>query len=290
MSDIRSALQAIAAGRRDDPLAPVTVIVPSHVAGLQMRRRLAEMTPFAAVRFETLPRIAELLAAGHLAAAGRSPLARPIGDYVAQVVARDFAVRWRAWRTCRLCTLRRIFQRIRRGGIHSSQEARISGDRGHLGDVLLLYDRFRDQTGQFYDDEDLLEEAASAVRSGKAGALHDLGSIYVIPPGALSAGGVALLAALEECSPAYVRVEEAAGSPETRFVLAPDPASEAREVVREVLSALDGGVPMHEVAVFHGRIRLIGACCERRSNPRESRSYRSRACRSARHRREGAFR
>ena len=29
-----------------------------------MRRRLAEITPFAAVRFETLPRIAELLAAG----------------------------------------------------------------------------------------------------------------------------------------------------------------------------------------------------------------------------------
>ena len=40
--------------------------------------------------------------------------------------------------------------------------------------------------------------------------------------------------------------------PDTRFVLAPDPASEAREVVREVISALEKGVPIHEIAVFHG--------------------------------------
>src|SRR3990172_1598838 len=76
MPDVQAALQSIAA-RKDDPLAPVTFVVPSHVAGLQLRRRLAEMGPFAAVRFETLPRVAELLGAGHLATAGRSPPAPP---------------------------------------------------------------------------------------------------------------------------------------------------------------------------------------------------------------------
>src|SRR5881628_1498497 len=87
MPDVFSALKSLAAERRLDPLAPVTVIVPSHTAGLQLRRRLAALAPFAGVRFETLPRIAELLAAGHLAAQGRRPLARPIGDYIAEQVA-----------------------------------------------------------------------------------------------------------------------------------------------------------------------------------------------------------
>src|SRR5919109_963263 len=89
MPDISAALESIAASRRADPLASVTVIVPSHAAGLQLRRRLAELTPFAGVRFEMLARVAELVAAGHLAAAGRAPLARPIGDYIAEQVATE---------------------------------------------------------------------------------------------------------------------------------------------------------------------------------------------------------
>src|SRR3989442_6728960 len=88
MPDVFSALKSVAAERRLDPLAPVTVIVPSHAAGLQLRRRLAALAPFAGVRFDTLPRIAELLAAGHLAEAGRAPLARPIGDYLGEGLPR----------------------------------------------------------------------------------------------------------------------------------------------------------------------------------------------------------
>jgi len=89
VTDIFEALQAIAAARQADPLAPVTVVAPSHASALQLRRRLASIGPFAAVRFETLPRVAELIGAGHLGGAGRTPLARPIGDYVAEQVARQ---------------------------------------------------------------------------------------------------------------------------------------------------------------------------------------------------------
>lgn len=254
MPDIPSMLKAIASARRSDPLAPVTVIVPSHAAGLQMRRRLADITPFAAVRFETLPRIAELLAAGHLAAAHRLPLARPIGDYVVEDVAR--ASRDTLAKVAALPgyarALRGIFRRIRRGEIHSSAEVRMAGDRGHLDEILRLYDLFRDRTAPFYDDEDLLEEAAAAVRAGRAGALHDLGAVYVTPPGALSAGGSQLLAALREKAPSYTEVEDETATAEVRLVLAPDPASEAREVVREVLSSLHSGAALHEIGVFHG--------------------------------------
>src|SRR5881397_1278778 len=87
MADIFAALQEISSARAADPLAPVTVVVPSHASALHLRRRLAELGPFAGVRFETVARIAELIAAGHLAGENRSPLARPIGDYIAQQVA-----------------------------------------------------------------------------------------------------------------------------------------------------------------------------------------------------------
>ncbi len=253
MPDIRSALKSIADDRGADPLAPITVIVPSHAAGLQMRRRLAELRPFAGVRFETLTRLAELLGAGELAAIGRAPLARPIGDYVAAQVALES--RGTLAQVCDLPgyarALRRIFQRLRRGGIRAGADVQGHHD-GHLDEILRLFDLYRWETKQFYDEEDLLDAAASVVRSRRAGALADLGDIYAMPPGARSAGAAELLAALEEVAPRYVEIDEAVALPQTRFILAPDPASEAREVVREVLVALEGGVSLHEVAVFHG--------------------------------------
>jgi hypothetical protein len=254
MPDVPATLRSIADARRDDPLRPVTVVAPSHAAALQMRRRLAELTPFAAVRFETFPRLAELLGAGHLAAEGRSPLARPIGDYLAGQVAgqsrgtlaavSDLAGYARV--------LRQLFRRLRRAGITSSSA--IHGKHPeHAREIFRLYDRFREASAAFYDEEDLLDAAAEAVEAGRAGALADIGAIYVAPPGALTAAGTRLLEALRAAAPAFEEMEEGIGQPESqKFVLAPDPASEARCVVRGVITALDEGVPLHEIGVFHG--------------------------------------
>jgi CRISPR/Cas system-associated exonuclease Cas4 (RecB family) len=237
-----------------------------------LRRRLAELGPFAGVRFEALPRIAELLGAGHLAAAGRSPLARPIGDYVAEQVARESqgALREVADLPGYARALRKIFRRLRSGGIHGATDVPRRHP-GHLNEVLRLYDRFREKTSKFYDDEDLLEAAAAAVRSGRDGALADIGEVYVVPPGAQSAGAVDLLGALKERTPSFIEVDEATAVPEVNLVLAPDPASEAREVVREVISALKAGKSLHEVAVFHGADpayrRLLGEAFEAANVP-----------------------
>ena len=254
MPDVEQTLQSIAAGRRDDPLAPVTAVAPSHAAALQLRRRLSESGPFAGVRFETLPRVAELLGAGHLAAAGRAPLARPIGDYLAErVAAESQSVLSRVGDLPGYArVLRQMFRRLRRGGIRGSADVPDTARTGHLPEILRLHDRFREKAAAFYDEEDLLEAAAEAVRSGRAGALADLGAVYVVPPAAQSAGAAQLLAALRETTPDYVELDEPTAELETRFVLAPDPASEAREVVREVLWALSSGLSLHEIAVFHG--------------------------------------
>lgn len=257
MPDVDSVLAQIAADRKREPLAPVTVIAPSHDAALQMRRRLARFGPYAGVRFEVLPRLAELVAGGRLTAAGLRPLARPIGDFLARQVAaqsqgplsrvRELPGHARA--------LRRIFQRLRRGGIRGPSDVpRSYGAKMH--EVLRLYGLYREAMAGFYDQEDLLEAAAQEVASGRPAVLADLGAVYVAPPDALSAGAQAFLDALKKAARRYETMDDPAPSPrDSRVVLAPDPASEAREVVREVLAAMEAGVAIGDIAVFHGADR-----------------------------------
>jgi len=76
---------AVAAAKAGDPLAPVTVVVPSNHVGVTARRALAAGgvgvgpgTGVAAVTFLTAYRLAELLGAPGLAAAGRRPVSTPV--------------------------------------------------------------------------------------------------------------------------------------------------------------------------------------------------------------------
>ena len=252
-----SFLENIAAARRRDPLAPATVVVPSHVSGLQLRRRLAaEHGAFAGVRFETLPRLAELLGAGGLAQAGKAPLARPIGDYLAAQIALEARDDLAAVRELPGFgrVLRQTFRRLRRGGFARPQDVPVALDTGLLGEVVRLYGLYRERSASFYDDEDLLDAAATSVDANRARAASDLGEVYVVPPGARSAGSERLLGAIRRAVGRghFYDVEDQAGASASRFVLAPDPASEAREVVRVVVDALRDGAGLHEVAVFHG--------------------------------------
>ena len=78
---------AVRAAKRDEALAPVTVVVPTNSVGVAARRRLAsgELGPLASagrgiagVTFLTVYRLAELLAAPSLAAARRRPVSTPV--------------------------------------------------------------------------------------------------------------------------------------------------------------------------------------------------------------------
>ena len=256
MSGTPAFLREIANRRKRDPLAPVMVVVPSHVAGLQLRRRLAETGPFANVRFETLPRIAELLGAGDLARSNRKPVARPIGDFVAAQVAREAQKELAGVRDLPgfARVLRYTFSRLRRGGFRRAEEVPIQLGSGLLYEVVRLYGLFRTRTSDFYDTEDLLDAAAVSVRERRDAVASELGDVYVVPPGALSPSADALLTEIRRAVGAshYHPVMEDEQEPQRSFVLAPDPASEAREVARQVLSALEAGYGLHEIGVFHG--------------------------------------
>src|SRR3954464_12523130 len=78
---------AIAAAKGSEPLAPVTVIVPSNHVGVATRRLLASGTlgsvsgrgvGLVAVDFLSTSRLAELIAAPLLAGAKRRPISTPV--------------------------------------------------------------------------------------------------------------------------------------------------------------------------------------------------------------------
>ena len=246
-------LAGVAAGRAADPLAPVTVICPSHLSALQLRRRLAELTAFAAVRFETLPRLAELIGAGRLAAAGRRPMARPIGDHLAERVAaearppldpiRDLPGFSRA--------LRRLFARLRRGGLRGGEALPPGLSDPHLAEVVRLFGLWRERIAGFYDEDDLLDAAAGAIEEDPARAA-ELGEMHLVPPGPRSHAGARLVTALAAARGGVRTTAEPATPEDVGRGMTPDLASEAREAVREVLRALDEGIALNEVAVLHG--------------------------------------
>jgi ATP-dependent helicase/nuclease subunit B len=71
------------------PLAPVTVIVPTNVAGVTARRALARSGGIAAVQFLTVYRLADRLAGHHLVAQGRRPLTTPVLNATIRSVLAD---------------------------------------------------------------------------------------------------------------------------------------------------------------------------------------------------------
>lgn len=254
MPALEEALDAIAASRQRDPLAVATVIVPTRLAALQLRRRLAERGAFAGVRFEPVTRLAELITAAELARQDRRPLARPIADYVSTVIARESRAPLQLVHDLPgyARALRQAFRRFRRGGIRNGDQLlQVLPDAADATrEIARLYTSFRERTVKFYDDEDLLETAAEVLQSFP-GVLPELGDVYVVPPSSRSAGEETFLSATRRLTSSYVEVDERPGSPEQRFILAPEATSEARNVVRAVLDALKSGAKLDEVAVFY---------------------------------------
>lgn len=92
----RALRDEIAEAQGDDPLAPVTVVVPRNITGLGLRRVLASgdlgpapssgRTGVVNVRFTTLPHLVEEIAGPMLAATGRLPATQAVLEAVARSV------------------------------------------------------------------------------------------------------------------------------------------------------------------------------------------------------------
>ncbi|MFI5048109.1 MAG: PD-(D/E)XK nuclease family protein, partial [Acidimicrobiia bacterium] len=207
---------AVAAHKGNDPLAPVTVVVPTNAVGVTARRLLASgvLGPVsegslgvAAVTFVTVYRLAELLGAARLAAGGRRPVSTPVlAAAVRQVLAQHpgmFAAvaEHPATERALVEASRELAQcdddaldALRRSGRRSAEVVRVvRAARRRLAPA-------------WFDERDLIDTATDAVARGEATVLADLGAIVVYLPQELTAPAVRLLHAIATVAPVTVLV------------------------------------------------------------------------------------
>ncbi|GAA6527116.1 PD-(D/E)XK nuclease family protein [Intrasporangium sp. DVR] len=270
----------VAEVKRDDPMAPVMVVVPSNIAGIVARRHLAHgVTPHGngvtGIWLSTLPRLAEQLAAPTLTGHGRRPATRPITTA--------------AIRAC-LDADPGVFERVARHPSTARALARAHRDLRDLDDaaraslarttslVTEVVRVHRATTSRLeathYDQTDLLVTATGLVRGGRT-TTDPFGALVLYLPQDLTRAEMAFAQALAERGDLHVvagltgvpRADEAVlatlealgGEAPTHVVTEPlahrvltasDSDDEVRCVVRDIVQTLRT-TPAHRVAVLY---------------------------------------
>jgi RecB family exonuclease len=270
----RALRDAIAAAQSGDRLAPVTVIVPSNLAGLAARRTLAEQGGLANVAFDTPFGLAERLGRAAAAAAGCVPLTESVlvaairaeladhTGFFAPVAEHAATERALARRYAELSRARpETMERLRRDG---SERARA---------LVELCDGVRRRLGDRLDEDRLVAFARAALDAGGPAvsaigrvvvhlpqplppALHDLvGAVTAARPTAWVVGGTGDVAAdaavIATCAAwgVVVRPLEAAPVTGTEMIGASDVDDELRAVTRRLLALAGTGLRFDRMAV-----------------------------------------
>ncbi|MGE3073334.1 MAG: PD-(D/E)XK nuclease family protein [Dehalococcoidia bacterium] len=276
--------EQVAAAKREDPLAPVTVIVPSNYAGLSVRRALAATTPIVNVHFMVAARLAELLGAPALSAKGKRPLTPWIRLQAVRAALRErpgvFAEVAGHPSTTR--ELQRVFAELRETSDASRE--RIARTSRRAADVIRLFDRFRRLSAGFFDEIDLMDAATDNLVSNP-GAAWETGALVLYLPRKLAPALERLLRAVGtervhavlgltgDSAVDMVTEALAARLPSggairrmpvqlpqaARIVSATDPEEEVREAMRQAMAMTAEGVPLHRIAItFESRETYAG--------------------------------
>ena len=209
----------VAAAKARDPLAPVTVVVPSNYTGLALRRALAADlhgrpssagSGLAALETITLAGLAERLAGASLQAAGRLPLSGLMTAAAVRSALRDRPGRLApvAGHHQTAEALRGAYAELR--DLSAGQLARLRAASERARSVVDICERVRGALqGHWYDEIDLLVEATRLVEqhgesggsgggSAAASVLDGLGLTAVYLPRRLSQSAAGLLRAFGE--------------------------------------------------------------------------------------------
>jgi hypothetical protein len=198
---------AISAAKCDEPLTPVTVVVPSNYVGVATRRLLGSGAlgqvcnrgiGIAAVSFLTVYRTAELLGSSRLAGAGRRPVSTPVIAAALRAALAEspgiFApVGGHAATETALVTAYRELRDLSPSALDS-----LGRKSDRAADVVRLHRMARSRLEpEWYDEEDLID-AAIQVLSTDESAISGLGSVIVYLPERLSLHGGRLLSTVAE--------------------------------------------------------------------------------------------
>ncbi|MBM7787063.1 PD-(D/E)XK nuclease family protein [Tenggerimyces flavus] len=244
--------RAVAAAKRDAPLAQVTLIVSSELVGVTARRALARdngsgRPGIAGLAVLTLRRLAEQLAGDKLARAGRRPLTDPVLATAVRRVLTDAPGRFDTvaehFGTVR--AIAKAHRELRTLPPQAVDDLAVTG--GPLvADVVRLHHAIRAivQT-RWFDPVDLLDAATEQAGERE---LAGFGTIVTFLPRELDHPERELLATLDELVEVRPESAEAFG---TRVLHATDPDDEVRAVVREVTTRL-ANTPGHRIAILYG--------------------------------------
>jgi hypothetical protein len=260
--------QLVAEARAGDPLAPVTVVVPSAVAGATLRRRLAIASGgLANVTFQSLPQLADALAAPHLAELGRPGVPPTVARaHVRAALATDAGALGPV--AASAATERALEATVRElADLTPAELDLLVGGGPAVQAAVAVTRRYLEVTGGAGSPGEAVRVATEIVRTGAV----PLAPVVVHLPRRLSAAEIDLLAALATTVDLAVvlgrtghpdadgpgielgrRLAAALGTPSalpseallppapTELVRAPDPSEEVAVAVRLVVGALRG--------------------------------------------------
>ncbi len=277
--------------KAQEPLAPVTVVVPSNQVGVSTRRLLASGAAgsisgagpgLIGITFVTPYRLAELLGAPSLAAQERRPVSVPVlGAAVRQALASEPGafgpVAAHAATETALVAAHRELRDLDPEALSA-----LAASSTRAGEVVRVHRAARALLAErWYDEEDLMAAAATAVLNGQAP--PDLGAVVVHLPQRLSRHAAQLLVALGGATELTV-LAGATGVPKadgdvvrsvarlgidfgpppsgsvlphvvapdrTRIITASDADDEVRAAVRTVVDAVRAGTSLDRIAVLY---------------------------------------
>lgn len=275
------ALRAVVAEvKRDDPMEPVTLLLPNNIAGIAARRHLARgirdrQPGIAGLYLATVPRLAEQLASPMLTAAGKRPATRPITAAAWRAVLNEDAGLFEQVAdhpaTIRALTnAHRELRDLSDAALDTISESPL----GH--DLVRLHREVTDRLSEkWYDPTDLLHTAAHIVNEHPE-RVDEMGAIVLYLPQALTQAETTLAAALADHADLTVlagltgqpRADEATRHTLQRLGLEPiepppatpnatevfnasDADDEVRCLVRDVAETLTA-TPAHRVAILYG--------------------------------------
>jgi ATP-dependent helicase/nuclease subunit B len=271
----------VAEVKRDDPMAPVTLLLPNNIAGIVARRHLAHGIRYgqpgiAGIYLATLPRLAERLASPRLTAAGRRPATRPISAAAWRAVLNEDPGLFEqvAEHPATIRALTNAHRELRDLTAEALQAVATASPLGH--DLVRLHYEVCDRLSEtWYDPTDLLRTAADIVNEHPE-LVAEMGAIVLYLPQALTQAETTLASALADRADLTViagltrhpRADEATRRTLQRLGLEPtepqppsptasevfnasDADDEVRCLVRKVAEMLTVA-PSHRVAILYG--------------------------------------
>ena len=198
----------IARAKRESPLAPVTVVVPGNSVGVAVRRLLAsgELGPVSpagvgliGVNFLTTFRLAELLAAPQLAAAGRRPVSTPVvAAAVRRVLATDPGAMFGRVASHPATEEALVGAHRELSDLDEAALTRLAAQSARAHEVVRIHRLVKEQLrAAWYDEHDLMLAAHDLVGAG-APLLGELGTVVCHLPQRVSPPAARLLRAVAD--------------------------------------------------------------------------------------------